>query len=101
MMDFEPTEEESKEIREEVKKAFANARVVTREERIKECREILDKYCEQFGASSHYELLCWADGERDIPGDISCEILWAYAELNDVKIKYEEEGHGEKARKFA
>ncbi|MCY4645221.1 MAG: hypothetical protein OXB88_11445 [Bacteriovoracales bacterium] len=100
MMDFEPTEEESKEIKKEIKKAFANARVITREEEIKESREVLDKYCKQFGASSYEELIYWADGIHDIPGDISSKILRAYAELNDVGI-YNEEEQGDETRKLA
>ncbi|MCY4644395.1 MAG: hypothetical protein OXB88_07230 [Bacteriovoracales bacterium] len=103
MTDFEPTEEESKALDEEVKEMLANAKTVTREEEIEECREALDKYCKHFGASSYEELVCWADGggTRNISGEASVDILIKYSTFKDVRIKYEEEEHGEEARKLA
>ncbi|MCY4644392.1 MAG: hypothetical protein OXB88_07215 [Bacteriovoracales bacterium] len=102
MMDFEPTEEESKEIREEVKKAFANAKVISPEENIKKYREFLDKCCKQFNVSSHYELMSKADiGDLDAPAMMAVDIVDIYTLLQNLERRIEKECHGEETRKMA
>ncbi|MCY4644386.1 MAG: hypothetical protein OXB88_07185 [Bacteriovoracales bacterium] len=101
MTDFEPTEEESKALDEEVKEMLANAKTVTREEAIEECLVTLNKYCKKFNISSYHELMSKADiGDLDIPGDISADIVWAYTKWFRL-VKESEEGHEEEARKLA
>ncbi|MCY4644389.1 MAG: hypothetical protein OXB88_07200 [Bacteriovoracales bacterium] len=92
MMHFELSEKEEKEAQEEMEKALANAKIVTREEEMEECREILDKYCKQFNISSYLELCLKADiNDLDVPGDISVKIVDAYTIWSSLQKESEEE----------